>query len=409
VEQKKGIIPLFLMWAAILYAQETPAGKGLTVREGQLYKDGAAYRGIGVNYCDLFQDRIHHSDTARTLEGLRYLGEKKIPFVRFWACGFWPEDWDLYFKDKAAWFGRMDEVVKTAESANVGLIPSLFWRTETYPDLFDEYDDAWGDPNSQTRQFMRRYTAEVVGRYKDSPAIWGWEFANELNLSCDLPNGRAFLAKRQAGAKTNRGEHERNLMTYEIASKAFIAFAEEVRRQDSYRFITTGNACPRASAWHNRAEKSWTADNARQAFEIFGRMSPAPINTASVHFYPLLERELSYAGASGISAVIGQYKAFAERLGQPLFVGEFAAMGHDTGKTLPMEEFHTIQTEILEALLEHRVDLAAHWVFDYTADRRGPGLVRSGNEYEWIVEQIAEYNRRIQANVEPRISRIFTD
>ena len=34
---------------------------------------------------------------------------------------------------------------------------------------------------------MRRYTEEVVRRYKDSPAIWGWEFGNEYNLAADLP------------------------------------------------------------------------------------------------------------------------------------------------------------------------------------------------------------------------------
>lgn len=392
----RGILLVSLGTAVLqAHAAESPQGPGLTVREGRLYKDGVPYRGIGVNYCDLFQDRIHHPEQQRTLQGLRYLGGKNIPFVRFWACGFWPEDWDLYFKDKAEWFRRMDQVVETAQAAGVGLVPSLFWRTETYGDLFDEYNDAWADPNSKTRQFMKTYTAEMVTRYKDSPAIWGWEFCNELNLSCDLPNGWEFLGEKKPTSKQNRGPHVRNLMTYAIAEKAFAAFAEEVRRHDRYRFVTTGNAGLRDSAWHNAAEKNWTPDTAEQAFEMFSRSSPAPINAASVHFYPPLDTEPVYAGARGISAVIGQHKAFALRRGQPLFMGEFAAAGHDSNKTPSMELYRKVQTEILDALLAHRVDLAAHWVFDYTADRKGPGLVRPDNEYAWILDQVVEYNRQI--------------
>ena len=71
---------------------------GLTVRAGKICKGGKPYRGIGVNYCDLFQDLIHHPGAQRTLKGLRLLGEKRAPFVRFWACGFWPKDWDLYLE-----------------------------------------------------------------------------------------------------------------------------------------------------------------------------------------------------------------------------------------------------------------------------------------------------------------------
>ena len=35
---------------------------------------------------------------------------------------------------------------------------------------------------------MRTYIREVVSRYVNSPAIWGWEFGNEYNLPADLPN-----------------------------------------------------------------------------------------------------------------------------------------------------------------------------------------------------------------------------
>jgi hypothetical protein len=375
-------------------AAEAP---GLTVRDGRLYREGKPYRAIGVNYCDLFQELIANPDEQRTLQGLRFLGQQQIPFVRFWACGFWPSDWDLYFSDKAEWFRRLDRVVKTAEEAGVGLIPSLFWRTETYPDLVDEFNQEWANPQSQTQAFLRTYVREVVTRYKDAKAIWGWEFANELNLSCDLPNGMNFLGQQIPNLKVDVAKDERHLMTYRSAGAAWKAFATEVRLYDPYRFVTTGNSMPRESGWHNASEKGWKQDSSAQAFEVFGWMSPAPTDVASVHFYPEIGTEPVFGDVKGIAPVLALLKDCAARLGQPLFVGEFAAAADDKKGTLTMEQFRQQQTAILEALLAARVDLAAYWVFDYSKDRKGPGLVRTDNEYAWVITQIAEYNRKIQA------------
>ncbi len=372
---------------------------GLTVLEGRLRREGKPCRAIGVNYCDLFQELIHAPDEQRTLQGLRFLGQQQIPFVRFWACGFWPSDWDLYFSDPTEWFRRLDLVVKTAEEANVGLIPSLFWRTETYPDLVDEFNQEWANPQSKTSAFMRTYVREVVTRYRDAKAIWGWEFANEMNLACDLPNGMEFLGKQLPHLKVNLAKDERHLLTYRIAGAAWKAFATEVRLYDPYRFITTGNSMPRESAWHNATEKGWKQDSSAQAFEAFAWMSPAPNNVASAHFYPEIGNEPVFGDAKGIAAVLTLLKDFATRLGQPLFVGEFAAAADDKKGTLTMAQFREQQTAILDALLAARVDLAAYWVFDYSKDRKGPGLVRTDNEYAWVIGQIGEYNAKIRAQL----------
>ncbi|MDH7568711.1 MAG: cellulase family glycosylhydrolase [Armatimonadota bacterium] len=386
---------VMLVCTAAVPAFAAPQPPGLTVREGNLIRNGKPYRAIGVNYCDLFQSLIADGEATRTLDGLRFLGEKRIPFVRFWACGFWPSDWDLYFRDKKEWFRRLDRVVHTAEAAGVGLIPSLFWRTQTYPDLFDEYNDQWGDPSSKTRRFMAEYVREVVTRYADSPAIWGWEFANEMNLGCNLPNGMQFLGLRIPHLKVDLPRHERNLMTYEVANAAFRAFAEEVRRYDRYRFVTTGNSAPRPSSWHNWREKSWATDTREQMAEVYRWLNPPPIDVVSIHFYPPYGKEPEFAGAVGIEAVLARHKELSNELKMPLFVGEFAASANPADG-LTMEQYRAQQTRLLDAMLRTGVNLAAHWVFDYTADRKAPGLVRRGNEYAWILDQIAEYNARLR-------------
>ena len=83
-------------------------------------------------------------------------------------------------------------MVSIAEENGLGLLPSLFWLTATATDLVDEPRDQWGNPDSRTHAFMRGYVRDVVRRFADSPAIWGWEFGNEYNLDADLPNASEF-------------------------------------------------------------------------------------------------------------------------------------------------------------------------------------------------------------------------
>jgi len=391
-----GILMLSSLVPSALRAKVKP---GLTVKDGKLYKDGKIYRGIGMNYCDLFQALLGNPDDDRTLKGLAFLGEKRIPFVRFWCCGFWPSDWDLYFEDKEEWFRRLDMVVRTAEENNVGLIPSMFWRTSTYPDLVDEYQDQWGNPDSKTHEFMRTYTREVVTRYKDSPSIWGWEFANEMNLNCDLPNGMEFLGKVIPHLKVNLEKDEKNLITNEIAQIAYKAFAHEVRKYDDHRFITTGNSSPRPCAYHiaGKLEPIWGYDDQEQAFQAFRWFAPDPMDLVSVHSYGGKPEEMKYGGVQGIEQTLSLLAKFSKRINRPLFVGEFAGLGPD--HTELKDEFPEYQKAYLDTILQEKIDLAAYWVFDYTADREIMGLVRKDNEWAWVIDQIVEYNDKISKQI----------
>ena len=126
-------------------------------------------------------------------------------------------------------------------------------------------------------------------------------------------------------------------------------------------------------------------------------MNPPPINVVSAHFYPSMTGEPSYAGATGIKPVLATLKELSAELGQPLFVGEFAASASEEDG-LTIDQFRTHQAAILDAMLETGVDLAAYWVFDYTRDRKGPGLVRADNEYSFVLDQIIEYDDRLDAD-----------
>lgn len=176
-----------LSLATLLTAAD--AGSGLSVgSRGELLLDGKPYRGIGVNYYDLFARTLQEPPNTNYEAGLSALAERRIPFVRFSAGGYWPGDWGLYQTNRAEHFARLDRVVRSAERHGIGLIPSLFWLSSTVPDLVGEPSSRWGDVHSRTYAFMLQYTREVVTRYAGSKAIWGWEFGNEYNLPADLPN-----------------------------------------------------------------------------------------------------------------------------------------------------------------------------------------------------------------------------
>jgi hypothetical protein len=412
---KKTFLILSVLSASLIsHADQQP---GLTVVDGTLYKDGASYRAVGVNYCDLFQSMIHFPEytgqtTYRTIDGLNYLGQQKIPFVRFWACGFWPSDWDLYFQDKDEWFSRMDLLVATAEQANVGLIPSLFWRTETIPELMGEYREAWGDPTSLTRQFMVTYTQEFVTRYKDSPAIWGWEFANEFNLPCNLPNwdlflGTVILSRGVVGPATE--VDIRNKMTYEIAESVFHAFSQEVRKLDTHRFITTGSSNPRKASWNNWYDNSWTADNYDQAKEAFGWMQPpASIDMASLHFYTKddPDDEMEYAGAYGAADVLARYREFCDDQNQAMFIGEYSSFYDGAGD---LDSQRATEEELLSKIVTSGADLTAQWVFDYTYNRTTVGIIREDNDYTWVLDKIRKYDAKARDEVAYSLSGVPLD
>lgn len=366
-----------LLLVSASFAADAPMG--LTVRrDGALLREGRLYRGVGVNWFDPFCQRIEDPQDRSFEEGFAVLARHKIPFVRFMACGFWPRDMKLCQTDKAAYFALLDEVVRCAEKHGIGLIPSLFWHTSTVPDLVGEPCDAWGDPASKTHQFMRDYTREVVTRYKASPAIWGWEFGNEYNLPADLPNAKEHRPPAWPNLGTPATRSQRDELTYAMIRIAFAEFAKEVRRHDPHRIISTGNSIPRASAWHQEREKSWTKDTPEQYAQMLAGEAPAGIDVLSVHIYRENVQRLA------------QTASIAKALQKPLFVGEFGVPGPDTAES--RQQFQEMLAEIEKA----EVPLAALWVFDL-AQQAKTYSVTAENERSYQLRAIAELNARWSA------------
>jgi hypothetical protein len=364
-------------------AQTQPRPVGLAVSaDGTLAKGGAPFRGVGVNVFDLFNRTLADPGDTSYEQALRTLADLEIPFVRFAACGFWPRNMELYQNDKDAYFDRLDAVVDSARRNGVGLIPSLFWYYATVPDLVGESMDQWGNPKSKTHAFMRTYTREIVTRYRDSAAIWGWEFGNEFNLQADLPNAEKHRPKTIPQLGTPATRSARDEMTHQMFRTAVVAFAEEVRRHDRHRIISAGNATCRPSAWHQLHEKSWKKDTHSQSAAMYRDDNPLPCDVVSVHWYP------DHHGLLDLEAALDT----ATEIRKPLFVGEFGV------PESPTEDSRARFTRTLR-VIEERVPLAALWVFDFHLPNQEQRRwnVTMDNERAYQLKAIAQVNERLRA------------
>ena len=380
------MLRMSIVLAALLLAFGLPIAQGAVPPglsagpDGRVYHEGKPYRGVGANYYDLFGRLLHEPTNTSSLVGLKKLAQAGIPFVRFSASGFSASEWGLYLTNKAEYFRRMDKVVRAAERVKMGLIPSLFW-TQIQPDLVGETRDQWGQPGSKTIAFMRRYVAEVVERYKDSPALWAWEFGNEVNLSVDLPNAAQFRKKGGTERDDLRAAHLVVMMT---------EFAREVRRHDPHRLIISGNSHPRASAWHNSAEKSWKADTREQTLEILRRDNPAPLDTIGIHIYGdhPVSKEMAAWATNHLDYLLA-VKGLAREMKRPIFIGEFGVTEQPDPKAT-----RAGFEQLFSAMEQAEVDLAAFWVYDFKHQDK-KWNVTFENERSYVLQLTAEANKKM--------------
>ena len=385
-----------LLPVAAFAVPDPAAGQPLSVEDGAFARDGAAYRGYGVNYYDAFLRNLRDASDTSYEAGFRELGRRGIPFARINAGGFFPADLDLYQSDRAEYLRRLDGVVASAERNGVGLVPSLFWNRFAVPDLVGEPLDAWGDADSRTRGFARQYARDVVGRYSDSPAVLMWEFGNEFNLGQDLPN---------------QPDPDDRFSSNDVRS-AIAEFDAIVGQVDPDALTTTGHSVARPAAATLRRTGEFGRDT-RAEFRQITQGDHAGVDVISVHAYyhSLLgvdrlavdepatrfdEPDVTY------EEVLSELVAAAEAAGKPLFVGEFGvaeAFEWEVSPGVPADDAGRLRL-LLDAYVDQGVDLAALWVYDFSLpnadiERLGWNIEPDGGDRSYQLDLLADYNRII--------------
>ena len=391
-------------------------------------------RAFGVNWHTAFSRYLTDVNDRSFTNGFAYLAAHKIPVARLPIHGYGPIGWALYFSDKAEYFRRLDDFVAQAEANGIGLQINILSGIEPPGELVDdavaagylvpgidfnppsplnidmygvptyaEYRKDLGREDSGTSAFIAYFTREVVSRYRNSPAIWCWEFANEASNAVDLPNIQFYRPEatpslgyflRRDGTNVAAWASQDDITREDIRT-AKILFARAVRAEDSWRMICSGDSRPRQTAYHNWKYHSWTVDTKAEIVQVLPMDSPSPINTQCFHIYQSTDPYFSDDPVS-LAPVTGDYAAFlaffknaSAQLGRPMLVGEWGANGDGTG-TDEKTTFH----RFLQALIDTGIPYSLLWSFDNTTGNQVDSYwVNPGTPKEYQLLDLEQANR----------------
>jgi len=371
----------------------------IEVRNGVFVHNGKPYHGVGVNYFDGFQRLLEHPEKQKAqppeyVAGLAFLQKRNIPFIRFAACGFYPNEWRVFRDDPKRYFALLDGFVAEAEARGIGLIPDLFWSYFAVPDLMEEPISAWGARESKTRAFMRCYTEAVVLRYRTLPAIWAWEFGNEYMSECDLPGPIAANKWVVPGLGTAKVRTQADQPSSSGFIDAFKDFAATVRRFDPRRPIMTGDSLPRGSAWNLAHGNGWKPDTREEWCEALVAANPGAVDALSIHYYHP-HRDGSNAGYGlakmSMAETIALIVENARAVGKPVWLGEFGPAGGENDIAQRRAQIDVL----LKIIEQEKIGLAAYWVFDSPNPEIALWNAAPGNSNEFVFDKLEEFNRRM--------------
>ncbi|MFA6242786.1 MAG: cellulase family glycosylhydrolase [Candidatus Hydrogenedentales bacterium] len=379
--------------------------------DGVLLKDGHKYRAFGVNDYYVFLAHLLHPTVRDYEQRFADLSDHGIPFVRFNVSGWSPYDFSLYVTNKDTFFSRLDDVVRCAEQEGIGLIPSLNWSYWTIPDTVHEHISAYGDSNSETIAFLRQYVRDIVTRYKNSPAIWAWEFGNEYNLPADLSclsNWQDVLPPTHTSLGMPATRTIEDIPSTADLLVAFQAFESVVHEIDPLALITTGNSIPRTFAEDLRAGNAWgnldTIEDYRANLLL---TNPTGYELVSIHLYPLEVQAPVYRFESGHLTTYDEIASVTintcRNAGKALFIGEYGAAPEDIAEGTAEAAAEHLNA-MLDAFTTRKVSLAAYWVYGWYAGDPNPEqanrIATFENERSWILDRIAAENREIRKDTD---------
>ena len=366
-------------------AAQTNVPIGVYIRNGETMLGVTPYRAMGVNYNNCFGLLLRDAGNHDFVEGFRILKEDyKIPYIRFMAGPFDHRGWALYAENPEEYFRRMDRIVKQAEKQGLGLIPSLFWDAVAVPDFCNEPLSALGERESLSRVFIRKYTADLVARYKDSPAIFGWELGNEYLLKADLPKYN-HLPPKKTGADVPRTKADKLLRP--MFMDLYKDFYRTVRELDKDRIVVTGDSIARAQAWHNRNEDRWGQDTRQQWLEQFRVDTPECYETVSFHLYAEADGKYFEGENLPLEQFVLAVAETCRSQGKAIWCGELGMPGTD-GKS--KEVFN----RMIKSVEDNQIDLSAVWNFIPSGRYQADWDIFPEGERNYMLEAIKELNER---------------
>lgn len=354
---------------------------------GAMTYNGAAINYFGVNYYDLLigvfdynSDSIDEFKLNRALSALDTLAGYNVKAIRFSTGFFYPGEWSVYENNNAAYLYALDKIMNKAASVNIGLIPSFFWTDSICQKFNEHYATAYSNPatnNSASMNFLWQYTQLLVTRYASHPAVFMWEYGNEWNLGCDLPNWFDIHPDTVTADK----------ITSQVHSALTDYWASLVKSLDPYdRVIGTGDAELRPAQYNIYKNNSWAVDSLSEHRQALARLTPANVGAISTHIYgkPTGSELPDLLGTSDWNSRLALLMQNAAALNKTCYVGE-AGFSYPDVREITMTQLQNHYASIINAAKANTVPLVLFWNYDPAAERvegmyndRGSGI-----EYSW--------------------------
>lgn len=328
--------------------------------------DGKKAYAHGINYPNAIVNLVSVSEESLPAIKNKYCADldvfKKydIPFFRAPLSGYWASTWQLYVTDSYEYFKRLDFLVEEAEKRNIGIIFTFLNSQFSIPDIKKEKVSEWGNRNSETRAFFKEFVREVVERYKNSSAIFAWEFAESFLDYCDIPGSEngLFPVNVQMGSPEARDAKDKitRKMIYPVREE----FYKYIRSVDKVRPIFSGEKFPRRNAASNISGR-WTIDTPQSRERMMMKDSD-DFDAVSIHLFNNPDIIKLYGEKASFESLLEFSLKVAKKARKPLFVGEWG--WSNDGVTY--EYFFTDKafSEALSAVEKLRPQLTAFWVYD---------------------------------------------
>ena len=327
---KKTIFIILLFWVLFLDLKNVNAANyGIKVNsDGSLTINGKYFKAMGLNDVDLVW-----SEGKYTNSDFDFLANNKIPFIRVAFGGWWPKVYDWYYNNPDKYFALTDAIVKKAEEKQIGLIIDFLWNNQSFFYYQGEQRADMGNPNSKSVKEAKKFITEIINRYKDSPAVWGYEIGNEYNLSVDLyrPNSKLKFSISNDNSNTNISK---DFYTTNELSKYYTELATTIKSLDSARLITGGDAAARKHAyglytatqnisWSNHTSWAESWSSTANYKDMIAKLNPNPINTVSTHLYTGYFKDGGSISGGTFSEYLNIYIDKAKSMKKALYIGEF--------------------------------------------------------------------------------------
>ncbi len=363
---------------------------GLTLGEnGKLLLDGEPVYAYGVNLFDVFVNKRILNPSFDIETPFRSLHDSGIKVVRTCMGPFYENTFARYYYSPEEYFEALDAVVAAAEKYEVGIFASVSWCINVLPDWTGEHmHEALSNREGKTIALAKKYYTDVVKRYKDSPAIWAWEFGNEYNLGADLKSMANVVGTFLPWIERSEADYYTSYdvqVFYEEVGKA-------IREVDPYRLIVGGDAELSSRPAALRKNDSWSpADTLEDIVDSTKLYAPDPLGGVSSHFYHSnrFGNELPDYSTDEADKTYDKWVGWgieaARSLGKGYYVGEYGpgeALNNGLGND---DMWNECVKHLLDSFIRQDVQISLGWlcINDFRTPEKLTGFYKDW--YETIV------------------------